>query len=220
MRCLLHIGSNKTGSSSIQATLARRTRMLRAAGILYPLTGRRYESTTKRHVGLYAAAAPNSDQARHIADRLGQSGPTACRLRQNFSTSLEAEISGSTARLAIFSDEALFKYAAPEVAKGCIGLLEPHFDNIKVIAYLRAPDRLCESSYVQAIKTGSTLSLEEYVGYFIAQQRGYASTLDIWADVVGTENICAVPFPEGDFDEGVIRVLVKVVRANREAHCA
>ena len=196
MHCLVHIGSNKTGSSSIQALLARHKRLLVRAGILYPLVGRKYAVTYRRHLGLSFAADPGGEYAQRIADRFGEPHSALTHRRHDFEAALAVEIAGCDARLAIFSDEGLFKYANPALAAGCIDLLASHFDSIEVMAYVRAPDRYCESTYVQAVKTGATLSLDEYVGHFIATQRGYAATLDVWADVVGPGNVRVVPFPE------------------------
>ena len=68
MRVILHIGSNKTGTTALQKTFSKNYDALYGAGILYPVAGR---GSSIRQIGLRAALTPPDIALSGYASRVG-----------------------------------------------------------------------------------------------------------------------------------------------------
>ena len=137
-RLVLHIGTAKTGSTAIQASLARAHSELLAAGILYPKTGRgRFPGHP--HLAWEAAGDPLR------------------RPRSGGVDDLVTEIEKAPARTVVLSSEVFgTDPARGERAAAWARRLSDRLgvSNVQVVAYVRPQWEYLESSYVQRVKTG------------------------------------------------------------------
>jgi hypothetical protein len=131
-RLILHIGTQKTGSSSLQKTMRDARERLLQAGILYPLLERGKHRF--KHAGMTRAAKserPDEAAAEHAA--------------------LVQEFQASGAHTMVLSDEALWRAQTP--FRQFFERFRPDF-RVEVVAYLRRPDLYIESLYNQTFRTG------------------------------------------------------------------
>ena len=138
-RIVLHIGRQKTGTTSIQRFLAANEQVLADAGILYPKTGR-LEGGHSAHHELAVALNENESD-----------GHSLQQLRKQLST----ELLNSAAETIIFSSEAFQRLHRPQ-------RLHNYFDksHLQVVCYLRECLAAKQSSWLrQYMHLGSELSL-------------------------------------------------------------
>lgn len=129
-RLILHIGSQRAGSSSLQRSLRDARDALLGAGILYASLER--GGHPFKHLSV-SRAALGSDPAAQQAER----------------DALLAEFSASGAHTLILSDESL--WGADRSGLGFFAPLKEHF-RFEVVAFLRRPDFFIESLYNQALR--------------------------------------------------------------------
>jgi hypothetical protein len=162
-RLLLHIGSPKTGTTSIQGFLARHAEGLRAHGILYPATGRTAGglNATAHHqlVRLIAAAdgslpAPLWRSLRFIGHELRQS---------NCDTLL-------------LSSEDFFRLPRPEVLRRYLSA-----DSVAVICWLRPQYDFLNSCYYTEVTHNKIVDLPlDYLASLPPSRLDYFETLSRW----------------------------------------
>jgi hypothetical protein len=153
---VLHVGSGKTGTSSIQGFLQRNRAGLRELGLLYPRAPGR-----SRHYRLNLFAHPDA-----VLDGL----PTWRKERERFSSPEEfrkvfrrrlfREINQSGLSRVLLSDEAL--YNSPDQAMQRLSRLARRIaSNRRLVVYLRRQDDHLVSRYQQVVKKGETRRLAE-----------------------------------------------------------
>lgn len=153
---VLHIGSGKTGTSSIQHFLKQNRTRLARSGTLVPR-----EPGEDRHVqlGLYI----KSDEvleSRLSWKRLGFSSPA--EFRRDFRRRLVSEIEESGLSRVLMSDEGL--YASSEPALGRLReLVDEIARSLRLVVYLRRQDDFACSRYQQSVKTGCVQPLSEWL---------------------------------------------------------
>jgi hypothetical protein len=139
-RLVLHVGMGKTGSSTIQETLAANRAPLERAGICYPRPSwRSSRRTTFRQVNhnlLVGLLQPLEALPREFA----AAGDLAAVRRAGtvFWHDVQHQIAQSDAPTVVLSGEYLFYLDAAEMS-ALRALLAPHFDEIDVVAYVREP---------------------------------------------------------------------------------
>jgi hypothetical protein len=121
----LHIGTTKTGTSSVQRVMDNNSDALAAAGVLYPTSGRGHPSRYAHHNLCYEV-----QEGRRSS---GKFDPT----RGSWQETLD-EIDASSADKAVISSEAFF-YCEPGQIDALARLLRGR--QVTIIAYLRRQDR-------------------------------------------------------------------------------
>lgn len=152
---LLHIGTGKTGTTSIQHLLNVNRAELVRRGILYPRSPGR-----TRHLkwGLSFRSEAELDEMPAWHTLRAQS---PVRFRRRFHRRLLEEIEEARPSRVVFSDEAL--YTLPDAALGRLSeFLTAHFGPVHVIAYLRRQDDHLVSYYQQQVKVGETRRLAQF----------------------------------------------------------
>ncbi|MDH3741784.1 MAG: hypothetical protein OER56_09315, partial [Hyphomicrobiales bacterium] len=195
MDCYLHIGTGKTGTTTIQRFLAHNRQALRKHGVLVPQVPGR-----TRHNGLYLYAL-NDDRAvtKTGAQRLKRAGPDQFRI--DFATSLAAEIAKAGAGKVVLSDEGLAALRPAEIAR-LKALLEPLFANIHVVIYLRRQDEHVVSRYLQTLARGNTATLEEHTAMDLSHTYDYHAKLSQWAKHFQPASLRPRLFDRGEFRDG------------------
>lgn len=181
MKIVFHIGQPKTGTTTLQRSLASSAAHLRELGVLYPKVARR---GTGHHL-LTLLAERERDWS---LDWIGPAD-TPRDLRGD----LLDEIEHAGADTVVLSTEALFEGFDPRPLLA--SLAEPGWA-VGVVAFLRRQDLHLEASYAQRIKTGATKQgPAEFLQRYVKRARfDYLSKLDKWAQVVGWDAVTAIPY--------------------------
>lgn len=143
--CYLHIGSPKTGSTSIQAACFRNRTLLESRSILYP-------GGHRRHNALVSAFHAEASGLRfnQLHKDLSQPGVAEGLIDQEME-----QVAASGARRVLYSNELLLGQVNHLDLVGLRDRLQPHFAQIRVLCYLRDPYKLLISRAQEVIKSGA-----------------------------------------------------------------
>ncbi|MDO5622708.1 MAG: hypothetical protein Q4G24_14710 [Paracoccus sp. (in: a-proteobacteria)] len=181
---ILHIGTEKTGSTSIQRALAVCRDRLAAQGVLYP---RMMDTPNHTELALLGMGDRPEDplQMQELARTgLGYDAYVAEALRR-----LDAEIAASGAQKVVLSNEHCHGRLHDE---GFVARLHDHlaprFGAVQVVVYLRRQDRMAVSHHSTRLREGGQGQV------FPAKAPGspfydYAQLLDFYAERFGTDAI-------------------------------
>jgi hypothetical protein len=171
---VLHIGSGKTGTSSIQAFLHQNRARLAELGILYPQS-----PGPRRHARLSLFVRPDDElEATQSWRRQRTTSPKA--FRRAFRQRLFDEIDSAGLSRVLLSDEAL--YGAPkEALRRLHGFTDRIAGSLRLVVYLRRQDDHLVSRYQQAVKEGETRRLSERVHQLnVSRTYDYYNRLRMW----------------------------------------
>lgn len=151
MKALLHIGSGKTGTTSIQEYMSVNRQRLREQGIHYPVT-----LGAKNHRRLPAIVQKDDRAARYFREQGLRDAASRAAAREAWWQEFRAEIaSAGDCDRCLISAEHLWDLGAQEVA-ALRSRLATLFDEVRILAYLRDPVDYAMSMYDTALKIGST----------------------------------------------------------------
>ena len=193
---VLHIGSGKTGTSSIQAFLNRNRERLGDLGLLYPqVPGQR------RHVrfGLFFRSDEDLEQQ---ASWARQKQSSAEEFRKNFRRDLLEEIERSGKDRVLVSDEAL--YGSPADALRRLHTFVATIARAtRVVVYLRRQDDHLSSRYQQVVKIGEVRRFTERTEQMnSAATYDYHTRLDTWRRLVEPTEFVVRRFERDAFVDG------------------
>jgi hypothetical protein len=172
-RCVVHIGSEKTGTTSIQNYFGKNRDALLQEGFWYPRCLAYEDGNVHRRFSDYARAG----------DETGVEGAFREEL---------ASAAGAGAHTAVISSEFLHstvrKSSGVERART---FLAAHFENIRIVYYARRQDRLIVSMHSTSVRGGftsdpSALSVYERKGHHYFD---HLEVCDLWAAGFGRENL-------------------------------
>jgi hypothetical protein len=180
---ILHIGTSKTGSTSIQRVLSRRRDALAQQGVHYPAS-----PGAESHVLLVMAAAAS----RHLygsADRpIWQGiGPDArlARFREEFAAEMAA-LPRSIHKVIISAEQFSLLLRGPKSVETLHDILAPYAYRIRVVVYLRRQDRHFVSLYNELLRAGNAPSPNLLEMPVLAQYNyNYAALLNRWVRAFG-----------------------------------
>lgn len=176
-RFLLHIGANKTGTSSIQRMLALNVPALARAGWVYP------------HFHLQHCA--------HHPLAYVLAGHPTRGLPEGWRASF-AKATADPAKTYVISSELFFRTVPPEAAAT---IFPP--DRTRIVLYLREHLSYLASWYAQAVQERNlTASFDDYIRLF---PQPFDTFLKRWEAVYGTDRITLRPFRRDAFPGGDIR---------------
>lgn len=177
MKCILHIGDQKTGSKSIQMFLKQNTAKMSDQNIFL---------NKSALIGLY-----HSGLCAYAMDELRMKNnprrewnilrsKQVAGFRKNFIAKLTDELKhyDSDATI-VFSHEGLLWLNRQEISR-IKDLLSDYFDEFKLIIYLRRQDKATLSSYGQRIKQGI---YTKKVFYRLVKNFDYLKALNDWSNV-------------------------------------
>ncbi|PZX17133.1 tetratricopeptide repeat protein [Palleronia aestuarii] len=195
-RCILQIGTEKTGTTSLQMFLSRNRDRLGARGIRYPRFPGQFN-----HTGL-PAYAMDDDRRDPIRDAFGvHSAEAVAGFRRRIERQAEAELDGQG--ITIFcSEHCHSRLKTREEVQRLADLLMPHFDRIDVSIYLRRQDEVAVSLHSTRLKGGETdknILPETDAGnpYF-----NYDRSLSLWEDVFGRPHVRVRLFERSELVDG------------------
>ncbi|MGI9623874.1 MAG: hypothetical protein ACR2PK_13635 [Acidimicrobiales bacterium] len=144
MRIILHIGQQKTGSTSLQHSLVGDRRRLLANGILYPDVGHAR--------GVHGGLRPSHNAMFHRFQ--GQTGRRAWQSTEEIREVLTEQIAVSDPKVLLLSAEHAFM--ASDQSRPILDQLDELIPGDKgVVVYLRRPDRYLTSFHKQLIRLGA-----------------------------------------------------------------
>src|SRR5436190_12433898 len=191
-QCWLHIGTEKTGSTSIQTFLAQNRAALLSRGSIYPQS-----AGAKQH---YSLVAFSLDDDRSDSTRLMLGIGTRIRLedfRRQLLDSLKTELAASSAVTAVFSNELLStRLQRPSEITRMKALCDALAGHTTVIVYIRNQADFLVSRYTNVIWEGGTAEFNFRARAAIAD---YALLLDRWSQIFGRENVIVRRFEPADF---------------------
>lgn len=195
MNLTLHIGSGKTGTSSIQHFMSRNRDRLAELGYLYPESPGR-----TRHTRLGLFIKPDALLASTPSwRRQGFASPE--EFREGFRDSLFAEINASGLSRVVLSDEAL--YGSPNDAlRKLRSFTDGIAGHVRVVVYLRRQDDHLISRYQQVVKIGDVRPLEEWARQDFGQTYDYRAKLDTWQRLVEPTELVVRRFERDSFVDG------------------
>lgn len=151
----LHIGTEKTGTTSIQNTLKANYDNLNQLGILYPKCFK-----LSNHVEMAVCFQTyNPDSELYSVVGLSNNKSDVENFKVNFLKKLEREIIESNCEHVVISNEHLHsRIASLEEIENIYHWASSIFDEIEVSLYLRKQSDLAISHFSTAIKSGSTIT--------------------------------------------------------------
>lgn len=162
---ILHIGTHKTGTSSLQQAFFANRHNLHRHGVVYPETG----------------LHPNAHAHYKLSFALRGEKPGRIGLPEDWKNRLREEM--ASAQISVVSSELFHeKIQDPE----SVATLFPP-DQTLIVMYLREPVSYMASLYQQRIKTNNlSMNLEDFVKY---NGFSYVNTIDKWSQIFGKENV-------------------------------
>lgn len=211
MKIILHVGTEKTGSTSIQAVCGDNRKRLLEKGWLFPETSKAYS-----HVNLTVCALEGApDHPVRQLYNLGEEKKWS-DFRDNVLSSLENQIHVHDPDLLLLSDEhlsghinnidQLFNYKK---------IIERYGSVSSVIIYLRRQDSLRLSLFSEAVKVGNLKNFDIYnplpIFDDIPFRFNYIKMLDNFSEVFGSEKLILRIFDRKDlFCGNVVSDFVKI----------
>lgn len=190
MRIVLHIGFEKTGTTTIQNAMWHAAKVLRRQGVLYPLGfGRRGHE----HLAL-AMIAPELMTDIRYWQQLVQNPDDFPTFRADIRERLGRQIARVKPETMVVSTEFLSSRLEDAVAVRSIKeFFAPWSDDFTIVAGIRRQDDTFVSHYSTTVKGNCDQRLDVY------DQRAfwldYNKVLGDWAEVFGAENLVIRTFP-------------------------
>jgi hypothetical protein len=187
----LHIGCEKTGTTSIQHFLASNRRELKAQGIAYP------------HLGLNETAHLNLAASINVV----QNNIQGVDYYPNQNVSIEKE----WAQFKRFYDETdcqtiilSAEHFSSRLKESGINILKTQLDqlgdnlSIKILVYIRRQDWFIESSYSTAVKAGSTCLFEDFfnANLLATNRYDFDALLTQWSEVFSANDLIVADYDE------------------------
>ena len=199
MKAFLHIGTEKTGTTTIQNFLAKNRKYLLEDGYLYPSSPGKIN-----HIKL-AIFAMKSSKIQDIHKFLGLTTPErVTKFQSQFKKNLTQELSLSNLQTVILSSEhcssqLIFK----EDIERLKIFLNNFFEEIKIIIYLRRQDKYLASLYSTGIRCGRSEPFNLPSSKETFERRyDYYHILKKWESVFGKDKIIVKVFERNQMLEG------------------
>lgn len=190
-RLILHIGTPKTGSTSIQESLGNSRQILLRNNVHYP-TVQPYN-----HIFNFVPIFLDDPNVALPFKLLQITGDEKNTKVQNYRKLWENEIRSCTKDYFIISAE---DFTLPYFTEDAVNRLkifvEQFFDEITIIAYVRHYDQWIPSQIQQAVKNGMNSELVELIEHFLKcpPRMAYRKIFRKWIKAFGKENIVIRPF--------------------------
>jgi len=200
VRAILHIGTEKTGTTSIQSFLTQNREGLKQFGYAYLQSA---GLPSNRKLATYCFNSDRHDD-HHVA--LGIIEPAQReQWRLNFERDFDHEIKSLEAGIhsVFISNEQLHSrlFALEEIER-VRDLLSGYFESVEVYVYLRRQDKMACSLYSTALKCGHSMDqilpqVPDTDHYY-----NYEVLLDKWCDVFGKDSITVRVFDRKELIDG------------------
>ena len=202
MKAIVHIGTEKTGTSSIQKFLYQNRRKLRSHGFHF------LQSAGKLNNQALPAFCIRDEKMDDFFLNQGiETLEQRDEARREFTAEFEAELNGLPASIhtvLISSEHFHSRIRTEEEMDNVHAFLSPYFDDIKIICYLREQGVTCASYYSTSLKTGQPTSFEDFMlrceprNYYF----NYLDMLANWERCFGLDALDVSLFSKEHFERG------------------
>lgn len=202
---IIHIGTEKTGTTTLQNLLSYNHELLKSRGFFYLRTPERIEAR-----GITAASLGDQQPDEFLKD-LGVDTPEQ---RQKFRDATERQVHEtlsllpeSVSTVIVSSEHFHSRLRHPEQVARVRKLLIDHAESFQIVCYLRHQASLVESYYSTALKNGTTLTLKDTAEQLCKASNhyyNYQMLLDLWSNCFGAEAITPRIFDKHSLEEGDI----------------
>lgn len=202
MKAIIHIGTQKTGTTTIQTFLAQNRPDLSSQGFRFePFTPR---NPAQMELGLTGIV--RSGGTLTAANKLYAMGVKGAGSQRAYVDRFEAMISAGTRSWPedtyLASSEQIHAWLFnPHRIEALHRFLTDHFDAVRYLVYYRAQDDFMLSTYSEAVKRGEILTLAEHIDARIDRMNFYRRA-KMWASVVGREALDVRLFDPGALING------------------
>jgi len=197
----LHIGTEKTGTTTLQAFLNKSRNALAGQGIAYPKSPGLFN-----HRKLITYCLDNT----HVDDAIRNENLIDLAKREEWRSNFikdfineMIDLSRWATTVVISSEHGHSRLVSISEIQRLYEALSPFFDQIKVIVYLRRQDQLAVSSYSTKIKSGAT-TLEFKARDATRSYYNYQLLLECWSNIFGKDSILAVVYDRSRLIRGSI----------------
>ncbi|MDJ0576559.1 MAG: hypothetical protein QNJ65_15500 [Xenococcaceae cyanobacterium MO_234.B1] len=202
MKALIHIGMEKTGTTTIQEFLHLNRDKLANQGVAYL---RSPGLTNNRKLATYCM---NNNKVDDQVKYLGilsdaKRNEWKAKFRQEFDREIK-NLDKKISSVIISSEHFHSRLTAKDEVKNLLDILRSYFTDIKILVYLRRQDQVAVSHYSTKVKVGRTKSAvllpkdvspnDPYYNYYDLMER--------WASVFGKQNINIRIFDKSKFVNG------------------
>lgn len=200
--CVLHIGTEKTGSTAIQHYLIENRNRLAKHGVLFPIA----ESATHTSQWEFVAIAHQKPWIQDVGRELEiKNAEQQARFKQELEAKLDAEFRATSADTLLISSEhfqsRLSKIEEIETLKK---YLERWTDDFEIIVYFRRQDELALSLLSTRIKSSAPIDVENILSTMKKSPRYYAydEIFERWASVFGLSSMAPRIYEQKRWPDG------------------
>lgn len=199
-RCILHIGTEKTATTSVQQTLFANIDRLAEHKIVYPRLGPQVP-----HSGLVVYVAQNKSRVEDLFVDAGfPIGGSVRAFEGRMQRMLDAATRAAPDALFILSTEhAHSRLLDPAEVRRLRKFLRRYFDDIEIVVYLRRWDRVARSHYSTGLKNGETRAFD-FAAYRDGPYLDYAGLLDRWSAAFGADKLSVAIYEDAIRDGGSV----------------
>jgi hypothetical protein len=172
---VLHLGTGKTGTTTIQHLMRLNRPALADVGVLYPMTPGRV-----RHIRFGLSFRDDASLDRMPAwRRMRAQSPE--QFRRRVQRKLRSEIAEAGLPRVLISDEALYGFRRDTLAR-LRAFTDELGGQVRLVLYLRRQDDHLVSYYQQQVKVGETQRLTEWAQGDRSSTYDYARRLEEWRE--------------------------------------
>lgn len=202
MKLILHIGTEKTGTTTIQEVLFESRKCLEGRGFHFVQSA---GVKNNRKIPAYCINEDRYDD--FFKSKKITTSEEKRRFKEAFFDSFKTEIENlpDSIHTVIISSEHLHSRTnSIEEIENVKRFLSAFFGSIKVICYVREQSAVAESLYSTAIKGGASASLKTFLSTCKPGNRyyNYYEMLSSWREVFGAENLVVRKFSRAGFKDG------------------
>ena len=192
---VLHAGSGKTGTSTIQSFLRDNRSRLAELGILVPKS-----AGAARHAKLNLFMRP-ADELADSPRWHRREDQDLARFRRTFKRHLFAEIEAAGLPRVLFTDEEVFKASDAALRRLC-RITRPIAASLREVVYLRRQDDHLVSRYQEGVKIGWVQRLEEWALEDFSDLYDYAARLERHRTLLAPDELVVRRFDRSFFPGG------------------
>lgn len=193
-RLILHVGTPKTGTSSLQVFFKENENALRNNLNISPLISVQGGAFSERPLSHHVLAWSLSEVPSYYLEEV-------CSF-EDYLSKIRLEVESNDYSTYLVSSEAFY---SEKMDFSKVAMLKDIFD-VKVICYFRRPDEFVEANYITNIQMPSETAIEiETFANYIEPMLDYDAQAKKWEEVFGESNFIAVPFDRSAMiDENII----------------
>lgn len=202
--CILHIGTEKTGTSTLQNFLTFNRKKILKDGIFFPEHFNEGEGSQWE----YVAASIGNPWTQDVGKAFGITDQKShSHFLNSFTKDLERQFSKNTnaQTLLISSEHFHSRLSTKNMVQKLKDFLDPWVENFEIIVYFRRQDELARSHFSTRIKSGyqGNDPILPQIGKLHSYYQ-YDALIDRWAQVFGKQALTVGLYPKIMASEGTI----------------